>query len=105
MKSCPAHPDQRRVARHDSATAWNTGRGPAGACAWPCRCWWPQAILVFESEEQQERFKHLTEELRCLVCQNQNLADSDAPLAIDLRNEFTKCCKPAPATRDQELHG
>jgi cytochrome c-type biogenesis protein CcmH len=46
--------------------------------------------LVFESDEQQARFKHLTHELRCLVCQNQNLADSDAPLAIDLRNELYK---------------
>jgi cytochrome c-type biogenesis protein CcmH len=47
-----------------------------------------QEPLVFASQEQQERFKHLTEELRCLVCQNQNLADSDAPLAHDLRDEI-----------------
>ena len=26
-------------------------------------------------------------ELRCLVCQNQTLADSNAPLAVDLRNQ------------------
>ncbi|MDX1459842.1 MAG: cytochrome c-type biogenesis protein [Xanthomonadales bacterium] len=43
--------------------------------------------LVFQSEAQQERFSRLTNELRCLVCQNQNLADSDAPLAHDLRME------------------
>ena len=43
---------------------------------------------VFDSEEQEARFKHLTLELRCLVCQNQNLADSDAPLAQDLRKEI-----------------
>ena len=30
--------------------------------------------------------KELYEELRCLVCQNQSLLDSDAPLAIDLKN-------------------
>jgi cytochrome c-type biogenesis protein CcmH len=47
-----------------------------------------QEPLVFESEAQQERFNKLTEELRCLVCQNQNLADSDAPLAHDLRDEI-----------------
>jgi cytochrome c-type biogenesis protein CcmH len=47
-----------------------------------------QEPLVFESEEQQQRFNDLTEELRCLVCQNQNLADSDAPLAHDLRDEI-----------------
>jgi len=44
--------------------------------------------LVFQSVEQEERFKQLTLELRCLVCQNQNLADSDAPLAQDLRKEI-----------------
>jgi cytochrome c-type biogenesis protein CcmH len=44
--------------------------------------------LVFSSTEQEERFKELTIELRCLVCQNQNLADSDAPLAQDLRKEI-----------------
>jgi cytochrome c-type biogenesis protein CcmH len=31
--------------------------------------------------------KHLETELRCLVCQNQTLADSNAPLAEDLRRE------------------
>ncbi|MEE4219044.1 MAG: cytochrome c-type biogenesis protein [Xanthomonadales bacterium] len=44
--------------------------------------------LVFDSIEQEERFNELTLELRCLVCQNQNLADSDAPLAQDLRKEI-----------------
>ena len=33
------------------------------------------------------RLKKLDEELRCLVCQNQSLADSNAPLAQDLRRE------------------
>ena len=44
--------------------------------------------LVFANAEQQARFNKLTTELRCLVCQNQNLADSDAPLAHDLRQEL-----------------
>ena len=46
-----------------------------------------QEPLVFENQQQQARFDKLTKELRCLVCQNQNLADSDAPLAHDLRRE------------------
>ena len=43
--------------------------------------------LVFDSPAQEARFKALTEELRCLVCQNQSIADSNVPLAQDLRRE------------------
>ena len=35
----------------------------------------------------ERRAAALERELRCLVCQNQTLADSNAPLAIDLRNQ------------------
>jgi cytochrome c-type biogenesis protein CcmH len=44
--------------------------------------------LIFTDPEQEVRYQQLTLELRCLVCQNQNLADSDAPLAQDLRKEI-----------------
>jgi cytochrome c-type biogenesis protein CcmH len=46
-----------------------------------------QEPMVFETQQQEARFNQLTQELRCLVCQNQNLADSDAQLAHDLRAE------------------
>ena len=51
------------------------------------------AAAVFEEREfadeaQRARYKALIYELRCLVCQNQNLADSDADLAADLRREI-----------------
>ena len=46
-----------------------------------------QEPMIFENQQQEDRFKVLTQELRCLVCQNQNLADSDAQLAHDLRAE------------------
>jgi len=36
----------------------------------------------------EARLKSLAEELRCLVCQNQTIADSNAALALDLRNEI-----------------
>lgn len=42
--------------------------------------------VEFESPKLEQRYKALIDELRCVVCQNQNLADSDAPLAKDLRN-------------------
>lgn len=41
--------------------------------------------LPFRNEVEEIRFKALAEEIRCTVCQNQSLADSDAPLAQDLR--------------------
>ena len=41
----------------------------------------------FETKEQEEQYKILIEELRCLVCQNQNLADSNAELAQDMRRK------------------
>lgn len=37
---------------------------------------------------QQAAYEHLTNEVRCLVCQNQTIADSTAPLAVDLRREI-----------------
>ncbi|HKX37830.1 MAG TPA: cytochrome c-type biogenesis protein [Burkholderiales bacterium] len=43
---------------------------------------------IAQSPEVEERVKSLAEELRCLVCQNQTLADSNAPLAVDLRNQI-----------------
>ena len=37
-----------------------------------------------------ERFRHLASELRCLVCQNQTLEESNTPLAQDLRKEVAR---------------
>ena len=47
-----------------------------------------QEPFVFENQAMDDRFDALAFELRCPVCQNQNLADSDAPLAHDLRQEI-----------------
>lgn len=40
------------------------------------------------SAAEVDRFHLLTQELRCVVCQNENLADSTAPLAQDLKREI-----------------
>lgn len=42
-------------------------------------------VVEFETDQQAERYQKLISELRCLVCQNQNLADSNAGLANDLK--------------------
>jgi len=44
-------------------------------------------VLQFETPEQEETYNKMIAELRCLVCQNQNLADSNAELAVDLRRK------------------
>jgi cytochrome c-type biogenesis protein CcmH len=44
-------------------------------------------LYPFASPRQQAQFDHLLRELRCLVCQNQDLSDSNAPLALDLRQQ------------------
>jgi cytochrome c-type biogenesis protein CcmH len=49
----------------------------------------------------EKRMLALTEELRCLVCQNQTLADSHAELAIDLKNQVRE--KLASGMSDKEV--
>ncbi len=46
--------------------------------------------MPFRDDVERQRFRALADELRCMVCQNQNLADSDAPLAQDMRNEVLR---------------
>ena len=57
--------------------------------------WAAEEIVSFESEEQSKLYYSLLPEYRCLKCQNQNLSNSKASLAGDLRREI----------RDQILAG
>jgi cytochrome c-type biogenesis protein CcmH len=49
-----------------------------------------QAIepMPFADHAQELRFQQLTQQLRCPMCQNETLADSNAPIARDLRNQI-----------------
>lgn len=50
--------------------------------------WAGEVASVGPDPVVEARLKQLATELRCLVCQNQTLADSNAPLAEDLRREI-----------------
>ena len=52
------------------------------------------------SQDLEKRTAALAQELRCLVCQNQTLADSNAPLAVDLRNQIREQLAAGKSERD-----
>lgn len=60
-----------------------------------------EARPLAENPQAEARLKALAIELRCLVCQNQTLADSNAPLAEDLRREVREMI--AKNMSDQEI--
>lgn len=55
-----------------------------------CQCVfaWEENPDSFSSQGEMLRFTTLTKEIRCVVCQNQSIADSTAPLARDLRKKI-----------------
>ena len=55
--------------------------------------WAAIEAFAFDSPEQEARFKELSGKLRCLVCQNQSIGDSNAELAQDLRREVYEMIK------------
>lgn len=48
------------------------------------------ALGEFETPQQEARYRALNQQLRCLVCQGQSIADSDADLAKDLKREVRR---------------
>ncbi|MGZ5619670.1 MAG: cytochrome c-type biogenesis protein [Methylobacter sp.] len=54
----------------------------------------------FANHEQQEAYENLTSELRCLVCQNQTIADSNAELAADLRRQVYEMLQQGKSKQD-----
>src|SRR3954451_397414 len=60
-------------------------------------------VIALADDTLDRRVAHLAHELRCLVCQNQTLADSNAPLAVDLRNQIRE--QMAAGKSDQDVIG
>jgi cytochrome c-type biogenesis protein CcmH len=58
------------------------------------------ASPVSENPDLEKRVVALAEELRCLVCQNQTLADSHAALAIDLKNRIRELLREGRTERE-----
>src|ERR671919_2019276 len=63
--------------------------------------WWACALpLAAQNPDLEKRVTALAHELRCLVCQNQTLADSNAPLAVDLRNQIREQLSAGASERE-----
>ncbi|MDV6316928.1 cytochrome c-type biogenesis protein [Idiomarina sp. HP20-50] len=54
----------------------------------------------FDSEQQRETYQQLVKELRCPKCQNQNIADSNAPLAEDMRDRTYEMLREGQSRED-----
>jgi cytochrome c-type biogenesis protein CcmH len=59
----------------------------AASLAWAGAALGIDAERAFDDPALQARYENINRELRCLVCQNQTIADSNATLAADLRRE------------------
>lgn len=60
-----------------------------------------EAEPLAEDPELEKRVMALAEDLRCLVCQNESLAGSQAPLAVDLRQQIREQMRAGKS--DQEI--
>jgi cytochrome c-type biogenesis protein CcmH len=57
-------------------------------------------VYNFDTAQQEQRFQKLAEELRCPKCQNQNIADSGAPIAKDMRDEVYRMMQAGASDED-----
>ncbi|MCL5272920.1 MAG: cytochrome c-type biogenesis protein CcmH [Gammaproteobacteria bacterium] len=60
------------------------------------------SVYPLDSAKKEAQFNHLLKDLRCLVCQNQDLADSNAELAKDLRLQVYQLVKEGKS--DSEMN-
>ena len=57
---------------------------------------------MFENKKQELRARNISKNIRCMVCQNQSIDDSNAPLAKDLRILIRN--KIIEGKRDEEIY-
>lgn len=55
---------------------------------------------LFSNQQYEKRYNKLIAEIRCLVCQNQNIADSNADLATDLRDKTFQLIEQGKSDND-----
>ena len=70
-----------------------------------CLCLFAAASAAFEPIEfrdaaEEARFRELSAELRCVMCQNQSLADSNAQIAADLRAQVLELMREGKSDRE-----
>jgi|TARA_B110000438_G_scaffold286867_1_gene318555 cytochrome c-type biogenesis protein CcmH len=61
-------------------------------------------LVEFSDESLRARYQTLITELRCPKCQNQNLADSNAPISKDLREEIQRMLEQKMSDREIKYH-
>lgn len=83
------------------ANRWLSRALLIGALCWPALAAAKEAAPAAEDPVLEARMVRIASELRCLVCQNQTIADSQAGLAVDLRNQVREMIKRGDS--DQQI--
>ena len=66
--------------------------------------WSVVEVVEFSDESLRPRYQQLIEELRCPKCQNQNLADSNSPISVDMRREIKRMLEEGASDDDVKQH-
>jgi len=61
---------------------------PLAQFAEPSKVWASTEVVQFSDPQLRDRYYQLVQELRCPKCQNQNLADSNAPISTDMKAQI-----------------
>ncbi len=93
-------PASRNMRKHQGLLRW-LASGLLITTLLGGQAWAKEAELLADNPAQEARMMAIASELRCLVCQNQTVADSHAGLAVDLRQEIREML--AKGQTDQQV--